>query len=295
MSLLLTRFFFLFSFFFFFLFLFFFFFSFFFFFLFLFFFFFSLFTSLINSLYTYYTLFVFYSQACNGAANFYMENKFKVENGSDPATINQPEGCSEKYGYKNGSFLCAACADGFSHSGLADKCEQCPLPSVNATVAVVGILFGLLGLFVFIRITISDAGNLDGSDGAKSIGMTYLQTISLLVSFPIAWPPIFTMLFKVGGAIAVLGQHLVNVKCMADKGISAGDIFLGVRIVWAILPVLLPMCTMVVWYVVSKVQVVRNLQNKIRSSVVAVLVRNCFFLFVLILLIFFLIRPFDRP
>ena len=226
-----------------------------------------------------------------------MENKFKVENGSDPATINQPEGCSEKNGYKNGSFLCAACADGFSHSGLADKCEQCPLPSVNSIIAIGGIFFGLLGLFVFIRITISDAGNLDGSDGAKSIGMTYVQTISLLVSFPIAWPPIFTMLFKIGGAISVLGQHLVNVKCMANKGISAGDIFFGTRIVWAMLPVVLPLCTMVVWYVVSKVQVVRHLQNKIRSSVVAILVRRIFFfflffLFFLILLIFLFARPF---
>ena len=62
------------------------------------------------------------------------------------------------------------------------------------------------------QITLSDGGTLDESDGAKSIGLSFIQLISLLVTFPIAWPPIFVAIFQVGGAITVLGQHLVNLK-----------------------------------------------------------------------------------
>jgi hypothetical protein len=40
---------------------------------------------------------------------------------------------------------------------------------------------------VYIQLTLSDGGHLDESDGAKSIGLSFIQLISLLVTFPIAW------------------------------------------------------------------------------------------------------------
>ena len=117
----------------------------------------------------------------------------------DPAMHDQNESCSAAY--KNNSFLCSACADEFSHSGLGDKCDACPTPAENNAIAVAGVVAGIGGLFVYVLITLSDEGKIDPADGAKSIGLSYIQIISLLTTFPIAWPDIFVSIFRIGGAV----------------------------------------------------------------------------------------------
>ena len=89
--------------------------------------------------------------------------------------------------YVNNSLLCGQCAYKYSHDGLTGRCDKCPPLGDNIGVAIGGGLLGLVGLFVYIQITVSDGGNLDESDGAKSIGLSFIQLISLLVTFPIAW------------------------------------------------------------------------------------------------------------
>ena len=89
--------------------------------------------------------------------------------------------------YVNGSLLCGQCAYNYSHDGLTGRCDTCPPLVENIGVAIAGGLLALLGIFVFIQITLSDGGHLDESDGAKSIGLSFIQLISLLVTFPIAW------------------------------------------------------------------------------------------------------------
>ena len=89
--------------------------------------------------------------------------------------------------YVNNSFLCGQCAYNYSHDGLTGRCDTCPPLGENIGVAIGGGLIGILGLIVYIFITLSDGGHLDESDGAKSIGLSFIQLISLLVTFPIAW------------------------------------------------------------------------------------------------------------
>jgi hypothetical protein len=139
--------------------------------------------------------------ACNGAKNEILRDKYRTKDG-DPALENQNESCS--IAYKNNSFLCSACADTFSHSGLGDKCDACPTPAENNAIAVAGIVVGIAGLFVYVLITLSDEGKIDPADGAKTIGLSYVQIISLLTTFPIAWPDIFVSIFQIGGAVGKL-------------------------------------------------------------------------------------------
>ena len=89
--------------------------------------------------------------------------------------------------YVNASLLCGQCAHDYSHDGLTGRCDLCPPVAENIGVAIGGGLIGILGLIVYIFITLSDGGHLDESDGAKSIGLSFIQLISLLVTFPIAW------------------------------------------------------------------------------------------------------------
>ena len=62
----------------------------------------------------------------------------------------------------------------------------------------------------------------DVSDGIKSIGLSFSQIIYLLATFPVPWARMFTALFQVGGAVTVLGQHFVNLKCMLPSYTEAG-------------------------------------------------------------------------
>jgi len=128
-----------------------------------------------------------FSGACLGGKNPALVGKF-LEDEIDLADCKSGN-CTARCNtaYVNGSLLCGQCAYNYSHDGLTGRCDTCPPLVENIGVAIAGGLLALLGIFVFIQITLSDGGHLDESDGAKSIGLSFIQLISLLVTFPIAW------------------------------------------------------------------------------------------------------------
>ena len=207
-----------------------------------------------------------YAAACLGGPNPFLEVKFK-----DLKDNENVEQCNTAYA--NNSRLCGRCDQNFSHVGLIGKCDACPDPGQNIAIAVVGVLGGIIFLFIYIRITLADGGSLDESDGAKSIGMSFIQLISLLVTFPIAWPPIFVVIFQVGGAITVIGQHLVNLKCMFPEYTDA-QVFFTVQTFWGLAPPLLLILCWLTWHMVDKIMPcfsVSDLSTKIQSSCVAII------------------------
>ncbi len=212
-----------------------------------------------------------FAPACLGAPNPALEGKYKANDddggGKDPATLFRNETCAT--GYRPHSFLCGACAKGYSFSDLDGDCDRCPDEAANVAVAVFGLLVGLLGLLVYIHVTLSDAGSLDDSDGAKSIGLSYVQVLSLLATFPVAWPAVFVALFQVGGAVTVLGTHLVNVKCLSPK-LSEAEVFYAMRLVWACVPPLLCAGCALCWWALRK-RWPKTWKPKLRASVVALL------------------------
>ena len=95
----------------------------------------------------------------------------------------------------------------------------------------------------------------------------------MLVTFPIAWPPIFIAIFQVGGAITVLGQHLVNLKCMIPSYTDA-DVFYGIGLTWGVAPPLLLVACIVTWHTVNQFMTcftVSDLDMKIKASCIALL------------------------
>ena len=130
-----------------------------------------------------------FGAACLGSKNDALKGKFeiKLSNGdvSDPALADNISSCAPPY--LRGGLICASCASGYSHSGLGDKCDKCPTDGENTAVAVSGSIFGVIGLVAYIQLTLSSAGKLEPADGAQSIGMSYFQIVSLLLTFPIAW------------------------------------------------------------------------------------------------------------
>jgi len=131
-----------------------------------------------------------FGAACLGAKNDALKGKFEIKLGngdvSDPALAdNISASCALPY--LKGGLMCASCAPGYSHSGLGDKCDKCPTDGDNTAVAVSGSILGVIGLIGYIQLTLSNAGKLEPADGAQSIGMSYVQVVSLLLTFPIAW------------------------------------------------------------------------------------------------------------
>ena len=200
--------------------------------------------------------------ACLGGPNPALSEKFLGANGTDlarcpdckalDANLTSCSNCTQRCNaeYVDGSRLCGQCAPQYSLDGLSGKCELCPSLAQNVGFSVLGILLGVVGAIVLIQVTLSDGGDLDESDGAKSILMSYIQLLSLLPSFPIAWPDIFISIFKVGGAITAVGQHLVNFKCMSS-GTSEADVFFTVKIIWAAAPPVLMLLCLMTWHLLA--------------------------------------------
>ena len=120
----------------------------------------------------------------------------------------------------------------------------------NELIAALGVVMGVLGLFVYVKLTLGDGGSKDASDGVKSIGLSFVQILSLLTTFPIAWPRIFMALYQIGGAVTVLGQHLVNLKCMFPER-SEAEVFYASQIAWAAFPIALLGACGVTWLVID--------------------------------------------
>ena len=67
-----------------------------------------------------------------------------------------------------------------------------------------------------------------------------------------------------------MGQHLVNLKCMYPKQ-SEADVFYSTRIVWAILPLVIPFCATMIWLVLSRLKHIVRFHSKMKATVVALL------------------------
>ena len=119
--------------------------------------------------------------ACLGRSNLAFAKKFPTL-----AIIDHNETCNAP-AYVNNSQICGQCGPHHSHVGLSGRCDQCPTPGQNTGIAIGGVVAGIICIIIYIKLTLSNGGSLDESDGAKSIGLSFIQLISLLVTFPIPW------------------------------------------------------------------------------------------------------------
>ena len=236
-----------------------------------------------------------FGPACLGGSNPALIGKFEEMNDTiiannggnkDPSKWcsdydNLNENITEKYckigcntAYTDGSKLCGSCAPEYSKKDLTGKCDECPPPEQNITFAILGTIAGIVGMIIIVMITISDAGQVSGADGIKLILMSTLQMLSLFSTFPIVWPKIFTEIFQIGGTIVVLGQHNVNMKCLL-KDVSDLEVFYMTGVFWALVPLLLIVACIVIWYLLAckciKKEQNYNVKSRIQTSIVALL------------------------
>ena len=131
-----------------------------------------------------------------------------------------------------------------------------------------GILVGALGVVAFVLLTLGDAGKVDAAAGAKTILLSFVQMLTLLTTFPIQWPAVFQSIFQVGGAVTVLGEHLVNLKCLVPS-YSDADVFYAKAGAWAAMPLVLVGVCLGVWACVARAKDVARLGQKRWASCVA--------------------------
>ena len=215
-----------------------------------------------------------FSGACLGGHNPILEARFQI---APNISKRQIEECHP--GYLPNSTLCGACSPSYSHSDLSGRCSLCPEPATNGFIAFLGIVFGAVGLVIIVKITLSDNGRVESADGVKSIGLSFVQLIALMDTFPIQWPPIFVTLFQIGGAVTALGQHLINFKCMAGDEIRDADVFFSQYVLWSFMPFIIVIGCIGSWLCLdqraknqSRTSIgIENLGSNIRISCVALL------------------------
>ena len=207
-----------------------------------------------------------FGAACLGEANPRLEGKYvDVRPGSgitfDPARCDEDESdgvsprnasCSERCNdaYLNSSLLCGSCAKGYSRVGTTSRCDSCPAEATNVSLAVAGICFGVVALFVLIALSLKDDAN-DLSERILTILTDFLQLTFLLSSFPVEWPDFFVTYFQLGGAVTVLGQHLVNEACLSPH-LAAAEVLYSSSLFWAMLPIELVFIICIVWIIIGK-------------------------------------------
>lgn len=211
--------------------------------------------------------------SCLGAANPSLEEQYNLP--SNQTNLKQGT-CNTAY--VPHSLLCHACKDGYSHhSKIPGKCDKCPSKEQNQNFAILGVVIGVVGTIIYVWVTLTMG--FDETDGIKSIGLSFVQLLSLLTTFPIAWPEIFTQIFQVGGAITVLGQHFVDLKCLLEgTDVSDADVFYTFTAMWAVSAPTLVVACLFCWGVLRIVPCAKFASScnqafwgNVRASIVALL------------------------
>jgi hypothetical protein len=201
----------------------------------------------------------------------------------DLANQNLDEHCF--VGYQQGSRVCGQCAKGYVHEGL--KCALCPPDLENRGIIITGIILGVIGTFIYIRITLAGANESAVKDeerdhtqrddqsianGVKSIGLTYIQMMTLLSTYPIAWPEIFTQIFKVGGAMSAFADSVVNIKCLYPE-LTDAMVFYYKGVGWAFMPIVVVGICELCWVLVACTPFfkVTHLVRNMKATAVALL------------------------
>ena len=203
-----------------------------------------------------------FSAACLGGANPRLESKYH----DLVIPANRTETCNTAAGYRgyrpasgaaNASslinattvnFLCGACAPGYSHvaSDLTGKCYKCPEQGANVALVILVCVVVIVGAVMYVKITMGGGGDHDAADGAKSIGLSFVQIITLLMTFPVAWPSAFSWVFQIGGVFTVMGQHWINVKCLYPS-LTEGEVFFRTRLCGLSFPFIFPRARLPGW------------------------------------------------
>ena len=68
----------------------------------------------------------------------------------------------------------------------------------------------------------------------------------------------------------MLGQHLINLKCMFPD-MSDGDVFFRIQLLWGVAPPMLLILCVATWLLISKCKHIEALEIKIKTSCVALL------------------------
>jgi hypothetical protein len=160
------------------------------------------------------------------------------------------------------------------------------------------VIGGVLGLFVYVRMNvpksqmIMESARIDKktgkfipsvrvrksknrdvsflATGVKSIGLSFIQMISLLTTYPIAWPAIFVSLFQIGGSVALLGKHVVDVKCLYPEYTEA-FVFYVMHVAWAVVPILIVALCSMIWVCCYKPCKIKETKLKIKATTISVL------------------------
>ena len=180
--------------------------------------------------------------------------------------------CSEGYSGK----LCADCQVEYSRAGK-HQCSKCPNPFVN----VIRLIFITIGYLVWLVIMVKST--LSGALNKKDIQSVYIkilvnhfQLLTITASFDFRWSPQIIDMLDTAEPVSDVSTHIFSFDCFLD-GRSTDDDTSSMRtyyqkmIIYALLPILLALCSAIFWKVFYCIKPPTN-PDQLRSRITATVI-----------------------
>jgi len=188
--------------------------------------------------------------ACLGAINTAYKDLYTAGgNNTNPALVDNAEGCNMEAGYENFCYpnsdwsdassgvssnttenkqicrLCARCRQNYrrTNNGYGYECNECPNQSANWALLILGSLVVIAMIYVLLSIGMGDVLDGNASEALSRVLINFLQVIAIFATFPLAWPDFIVSMFELQGVVSTVGSFLLNPEC--ELKMSVVDIF----------------------------------------------------------------------
>ena len=173
------------------------------------------------------------------------------------------EACDEDRGYANNCTnsdnqpsrcrLCGTCKPGYKRYGGGTKCKQCPPPSANRALLILGFLCcaALLCLLIYTAVRAETTGRGRSRSALKKILLNFFAMVSLAGGLPLNWPPILETIFEWFEIVSSAGSNLLIPDCELSE-LKTVDVFYMKQIFYTCIPPLVAVVCLGAWLGVWK-------------------------------------------
>lgn len=156
--------------------------------------------------------------------------------------------CAEGYS----GIVCSQCEPGYSKNDNTQECLKCPSKTSNTALLVIFILVMALIIVILVR------SNLRSANQEKNylpvffrILLNHLQVLTLTASFDFEWPEELVTFFRGIQPVSEASSQILSINCfIGDKSIKTNDIFIVKNSVMAVLPLIMIILAIIVWYLI---------------------------------------------
>jgi hypothetical protein len=188
--------------------------------------------------------------SCLGAPNPTLEGKYYDKSGTDLATVNSNQSCSDGHAPRTNNSRCYDCASGFVPGPGDGTCVEC-LPSESMVFALLIICFGFLLFFILVADRIRAAGNPKAQyQTLKRTLLTHFQMVSIIMSSDtmVRWPQSVQVVLDTVGSFLSLKTYAHHFQCALGGTITLAQMYYTHLLLSVLLPIVFLFVSGFYWF-----------------------------------------------